>query len=185
MALGALLGQTPDYTKEQIYSTTTQALYPSGTELPDQALSLLSKAIVESQDGTELKNLMGDVIASLPLSGAQIETGSYVGTGMAGVNNPNSLTFDFPPSYLVIAQINSSSTITDLATFPVLGLIENNELKWSYFVWNYQYYSSVNTASKKENNTIIWWSEGGSGGVGDATQQFNALDQQYMYYAWR
>lgn len=184
MAFGALLGKNPGYTKEQTYSTATQALYPSGTDLPDQALALLSKAIVESQDGTELKNLMGEVIASLPLSGAQIETGSYVGTGTAGVNNPNSLTFDFPPSYLVIAQIDSS-IITSLATFPVLGLIENNELKWSYFVWTTSYYSSVNTASKKENNTVIWWSEGGSGGRGDAKQQFNVLDQQYMYYAWR
>lgn len=185
MAFGALLSQNPGYTKEQTYSTATQALYPRGTDLPDQALSLLSKAIVESQDGTELKNLMGDVIASLPLSGAQIETGSYVGTGTAGVNNPNSLTFDFPPSYLVIAQIDSSSMITNLATFPVLGLIENNELKWSYFVWTASNYSSVNTASKKENNTVIWWSEGGSGGIGLPTQQFNVLDQQYMYYAWR
>lgn len=109
MAFGALLGQNSGYTKEEIYSAATQALYPSGTDFPDQALALLSKAIVESQDGTELKNLMGEVIASLPLSGAQIETGSYVGTGTAGASNPTSLTFNLNVDFLVIMSADESS----------------------------------------------------------------------------
>lgn len=45
MAYGAILGQTVDaFTKAQTYSSGTQALYPSGTDTPDDVLALLSKA---------------------------------------------------------------------------------------------------------------------------------------------
>lgn len=44
------------------------------------------------------------------IGAARIKTGTYVGTGTYGVNNPNSITFDFEPK-LVILQ-HESATVT-------------------------------------------------------------------------
>lgn len=40
----------------------------------------------------------------LKLPGVQIETGSYVGTGTAGSDNPNTLTFGFEPKFVVVVE---------------------------------------------------------------------------------
>lgn len=52
---------------------------------------------------------VGDVFDTYPAairavvsSGAKIATGSYVGTGTYGESNPNSLTFDFEPKFVLI-----------------------------------------------------------------------------------
>lgn len=166
MAFGALLGKNPGYTKEQTYSTATQALYPSGTDLPDQALELLSKAIVESQDGTELKNLMGEVIASLPLSGVQIETGSYVGTGTYGSDNKNTLNFGFKPKLVFItSEIDGDTAI--LQTIAGIRLAETS----IYGSQNYKIYVSL------ENTTIFWYA------IQDAETQQNTSGVTYEYCA--
>lgn len=45
MGYGGIFGQTVNaFTKDQTFSSTTQALYPSGTTLPDEALALLAQA---------------------------------------------------------------------------------------------------------------------------------------------
>lgn len=182
MAFGALLSQNPGYTKEQTYSTATQALYPSGTDLPDQALALLSKAIVESQDGTELKNLMGDVIASLPLSGAQIETGSYVGTGTYGEDNPNSLTFSFTPKLLFITSGGSEKegTCYFFGIFPCLAFSNDFDIAKGYYYAEGSLWGNTSGCSKIEGNTVLWrcnYSES------DPNKQFNYNRYIYHYIA--
>lgn len=181
MAFGALLGQNPGYTKEQTYSTATQALYPSGIDLPDQALALLSKAIVESQDGTELKNLMGDVIASLPLSGAQIETGTYVGTGTYGINNPNSLTFSFVPKLLIItAGTTNAGPCYFLGIFPGFALNNNFLTRGYYYLEGINWYSE-NHLAKIQENTISWYIN--TDQTIDPEEQFNYNGYTYHYIA--
>lgn len=60
---------------------------------------------------------VGDVFDTYPAairavvsSGAKIATGSYVGTGKYGSSNPNSLTFDFEPSCVIIRARGTNST---------------------------------------------------------------------------
>ena len=53
----------------------------------------------------------------IPLQNAvtapKIATGSYTGTGTYGSSNPNSLTFDFKPKFLVVFEVITASKITD------------------------------------------------------------------------
>ena len=52
------------------------------------------------------------------LGGAKIVTGTYVGTGTYGTDNPNSLTFDFAPQMLImVGYVNTAGS-----RFPLLGL---------------------------------------------------------------
>ena len=189
MAIGALLGQNPGYTKKEIYSTATQALYPSGTNLPDQALALLSKAIVESQDGTELKNLMGEVIASLPLSSAKIETGSYVGTGTYGVSNPNSITFSEFPKLLIIGKSagNSETAGTTFGFGDGIAFILCYTLTSSYpnrggsyvFDDSSSWWETMDKVyAKRDGNSLIWY------GTDSSRDQLNLNDKSYTYIAF-
>lgn len=49
----------------------------------------------------KFKNLLGDFIGN----SVKIETGSYIGTGTYGENNPNELTFEFEPKLVIIQQL--------------------------------------------------------------------------------
>lgn len=59
--------------------------------------------LVECVDGA-LKTLAGTALGL-----AKIATGSYVGTGLYGENNPVELTFDFEPKMLVIIPANPNN----------------------------------------------------------------------------
>lgn len=48
----------------------------------------------------------------LKLPGVRIATGSYVGTGKYGVDNPNSLTFGFEPKFVLIFSGGNGNTVT-------------------------------------------------------------------------
>ena len=65
---------------------------PTGTDLlplKDVSGNIAGKATIDS-------------ILSLVSGGAKIQTGSYVGTGTYGQDNPCSLTFDFEPKFVCI-----------------------------------------------------------------------------------
>ena len=50
----------------------------------------------------EFNEKFQECIQSALDAGVQIETGSYVGTGTYGASNPNTLTFEFSPKFIVI-----------------------------------------------------------------------------------
>lgn len=50
----------------------------------------------------------------------QVATGSYKGTGAYGVDNPNSLTFDFEPKVVIVGEISTS------ASDPLIGIFVRN-----------------------------------------------------------
>ena len=73
------------YTRQQILSDATKTLYGLGSSaIPDDVFSWIA------QEAT------------------RIETGTYVGTGMYGADNPNSLTFDFVPKAVFIIGCEKS-----------------------------------------------------------------------------
>ena len=91
----------------------------------------------EQEYETKLTDVLGNLIA-IPADqikdGVKIATGSYTGTGTYGSSNPNSLTFGFVPSYiLVFAEYMDTTTrrlywmqiFWDISLVPVLNTYEN------------------------------------------------------------
>ena len=56
-----------------------------------------------------------EMLTGVAANGAQVEVGSYTGTGTSGSSNPNSLTFSFSPKLLVISGSSSNQYVGILA----------------------------------------------------------------------
>lgn len=106
----------------------------------------------------------------------QIETGSYVGTGTYGSDNPCSLIFESIPKFVYIKSFDSSHagfflpfTLTDSFTwFAYQGFTENAGLQ------------SANLSAKFKNLTLSWYS---AGAYTDAKYQLNTSEKKYCYIA--
>ena len=92
-----IASQIPDvYSKTNtITAETLSQLGLSADKLPNDAFQQIKTLIDNVQSSTDSK--------------AKIQTGSYVGTGTYGVNNPCSLTFDFTPLFLMICRKDMGS----------------------------------------------------------------------------
>ena len=66
-----------------------------------------------SQINSGVNSEISDVLAQLGTK-ARIQTGSYVGTGTYGADNPCSLTFDFVPKFLCINILHCMSSLNKL-----------------------------------------------------------------------
>ena len=106
-----------------------------------------------------------DLISGLIASRAQIETGSYVGTGTYGKNNPNSLTFGFVPKVVII----NAPTMGETHLIFIQGATRTNAdcvgsgysvvfIEWS-------------------ENTVFWYNDG------DVDRQANCGSITYHYVA--
>ena len=107
--------------------------------------------------------------------GAQIATGSYVGTGTYGASNPNILTFEFEPKFIFIAAVDSS----------YWGLFNTLILSSEYDSPGYAVLGGnpiVNTASMakldKNTNTLSWYLNGTN-----VNLQLNSSGITYHYVA--
>lgn len=91
---------------------------------------------------------------------AEIASGTYVGTGTFGLNNPNSLTFDFVPKILIASSWNNGLMVADV----------NGGM-------GYVLYASNNTCTMtRSGNTVTWYS-------GSAAGQMNMHNNVYSYVA--
>ena len=82
--------------------TANRLIYPSAsTTLTQLAFpSVAGSVLRQGTNGAPYWTSLADLAASM--GGAKIETGSYVGTGTSGENNPNTLTFSFAPKIVII-----------------------------------------------------------------------------------
>ena len=104
---------------------------------------------------------------------SQIETGSYVGTGTRGSDNPNSITFKFKPK-LVIMGRGSSSLYTNMAFVDVLTSTYSNP---GYsLMWSVQ--SGYPIYGKIDGTTLSWYNSNGG-----AAYQLNETSITYHYIA--
>ena len=121
----------------------------------------------------------------------KIETGSYVGTGTYGQGNPNTLTFEFVPKFVIFIDngyYNGSKTIY-MALFQKARNLINCELlpdsygDSAYFLgpsgYSRQQYTDWKEAAWKTNGgkTINWLS------TNSAVYQFNEINNTYYYIA--
>lgn len=171
MAFGAILGQTVDaFTKTQTYSSGTQALYPSGTDTPDDVLALLSKAALYKTVGQAagLYDVSDNLLLKLP--GVQIATGSYVGTDKYGPDNPNSLTFDFEPKFVLIFSGGDNNSVY----FGFAFLTSEGGYSYKPAGSNGQWFYVGKITPSFGTNKVTWSS-------GSAETQMNTLFSYYYF----
>lgn len=115
----------------------------------------------------EYETKITDVLGTELTIGPQIATGSYTGTGTKGASNPNSLTFSFPPKFLVVLPINGGYRL-----ILVRGVEKSNTSP------NGHSYGNINV--EWAGSTVSWYTTDSDAGV---DFQLNRLDTQYFYFA--
>ncbi len=129
-------------TMKQFNGTDYDTLYPKtiASQIPD----VYSKSYIDSI----LKN------------NARIQTGSYVGTGTYGADNPCSLTFDFMPKYVQICPFHTAEG-DYLNCFIGLFYRSPQKMFTGYLkdlgitnsIWN-----AIDLSVSVDGNTITWYS---------------------------
>lgn len=108
-----------------------------------------------SQINSGVNSEISDVLAQLSTK-AKIQTGSYVGTGTYGADNPCSLTFDLTPKFFCIAGVSDGVKITyGIAVYGSNGLQHTKPSSPTYYAnltW--------------QENGITWYAD-------NASLQFN------------
>ena len=122
---------------------------------------------------------LGIPFENLPTT-PKISTGSYVGTGKYGVNNPNSLTFEFEPKLVMISSIESNDYFS---IFPCFSLPESypSNVAYGWFGgFNGDFSTFQDNYAKLNGNTLSWYYGESASGV---FRQLNYLNETYTYIA--
>lgn len=158
--------------KGTLFSDETEALYPSGIEDPDGALSKLSGAAIVQ--GTYLYDIMGNrlTLQNDQISGmVQIDNGTYTGTGTYGSSNPNTLTFQFEPKMVFVYRSIDEISSTDSGCSPAIMVNPYNG-------------SAQRSSSSYWSLLICTWSDNSVSWYGyDAATQKNRSSATYVYIA--
>ena len=118
---------------------------------------------------------------------AKIQTGSYVGTGTYGRDNPCSLTFDFAPKFIIFTNERLSSGGYDsmyLSSDADKNFIMiNTQILTTTYVAGTGFGMALNDlmpyGAKSENGKIIYWFSESSAGY-----QFNHQNSTYYWVAF-
>ena len=116
----------------------------------------------------------------------QVVTGSYVGTGKYGAENPNILTFAHKPTILFVFKRKFESS----ANSPAGGVFVCDKLgpdysSFGYWVdFTYHFNSNENCMGKLDENTLNWYFVGGISATVNPQMQMNELGVTYQYVAF-
>ena len=111
------------------------------------------------------------VVAALQTGKAQIEVGSYVGTGTYGPNNPCSITCSFAPKLFIVGANGSDSN-----RFELYGIAINPGPYMSAGYKTNSMYSNYKNKITWRNNGISWYS------LSQVNAQFQYNDSEATYY---
>lgn len=114
-----------------------------------------------------------DKIDEALAGGVKIATGSYMGTGSTGANNPCSLTFDFAPKLIFVASATCNSSNPKI--FPLIGI---NGVSHTCRQVGYTSGSTYKCTWTFSGNTVSWYSDNGVEG------QMNYSGERYVYVAF-
>lgn len=111
----------------------------------------------------------------LPL---RVETGSYVGTGTYGVNNPCSLTLPFEPKLFIVGDTDGRKGTKGNYLYFALPIFLGDtyeKIDWKFGGTTATQY----TLMKREGSTISWYINF----TGSGSDQLNGTGTTYYYYA--
>lgn len=158
----ATIGVTVDtHVAEAIAKLLDTTLTLSGKAADAKAVGDVVKTINETL-GThrdDIDDLQDDI-----LTRAKFASGSYVGTGTYGQNNPTSITIPFKPKLMAISS--EVSTVVDIFTE-------------TWFTSEYVYASASDVHIKYENGTIFMYGVGTDNGI---KEQHNIEGKIYHWY---
>lgn len=173
--------------KNTLLKNETAALYGlDASALPDEVFALLKTLVDHAQNSADEK--------------VRIESGSYVGTGTYGADNPCSLTFDTLPKMLILFQRDTvgykpyaSANRTD-KVYPWFAVLIplNDALVYVHLPYREEGTDGISYVHLKiavANNTVSWyWTECGVSYIrqnspNQGLAQFNYKNTQYYYYA--
>ena len=172
------------YTQQQILADSTKGLYGLGTDaVPDDVLALLKTLVDNAQTSANNK--------------ARIAVGSYVGTGTYGESRPNSLTFDFIPSVLVMLAYKKSNYFTPLTSrydHSYTNIFPCDILSGTDFVsYDFATYVSVGAngsngyiARTSDKKTLKWYAtlyNNSDKLIDSSASQYNTANVEYFYIA--
>lgn len=114
---------------------------------------------------------------------AKIQTGSYVGTGTLGEDNPCSLTFDFAPKIVLFTDVVSISDGTVSASSLVSDpsnnyIIHNLDALTTTYVNSAGFGASTLYGRKSSDGKTIYWYN-----TNNAARQFNSANYRYYWVA--
>ena len=183
-ALGKATLLTDALNKYNLLKDVTAALYGlPNTAVPDDVLALLKTLVDNAQTSANNK--------------ARIAVGSYVGTGTYGESRPNSLTFDFIPSVLVMLAYKKSGKFYPIKpkydylytnTFPCdilsgTGFVSYPFAEYASFG---NYTSQGYIARTSDKKTLKWYANLyiNSDNLTDSSkEQYNEANVEYFYIA--
>lgn len=163
--IGNILGMDKyGYSQQQILSNTTKGLLGlEDNAIPDEAFSVLQNAIS---------------------SGAKIETGSYVGTGTSGQNNPTTIDFGLSPKIVIIYNTNMLPCAVGRSGSPIPFVLNFNDLSTSYVQITNSYTGNgyIQAYMRKNVNTQLQIYAVTTGTQSDvSSSQLNIRGQTYTY----
>ena len=149
-----IASQIPDvYSKtDTITATTLSQLGLSANKLPNDAFQRIKTLIDNVQSSTDSK--------------ARIQTGSYVGTGTYGANNPCSLTFNFIPKVFILSNNYNDIVALYNQTYANNDYLTRDGVVDIYLTWN--------------NNQVSWHTKTNDENFGPYNQA-NASGVTYRY----
>lgn len=172
--------QTQNYGLNQweLSDSVIMAEFNADNQKVDAALSALNQridtAVADAVD-TATKNL-NEAIAAVTATIPRIKTGSYVGTGTFGSENPNKLTFDFQPKLFIIWQYDYSTNSDNASPGDTRFVAIYNTPQFHGHNGAGPYDGSSNLYFKWGENYVSWC------GTSAATQA-NVNNGTYRYFA--
>ncbi len=160
------MATTKNINMKSYNGTDYDTLYPAtqtSQVLGNWDLTKVSGLLSTAFGGTGV-NSLDELALNLGLNNqyTQVVTGTYVGTGTYGINNKNSLTFDFYPVFVVIKPYSATN------------VWDSNIIIWA---GENSYSTSTYQGIYSESKTLYWWYNG------NAAAQLNTSNTKYTYVA--
>jgi hypothetical protein len=153
-------------TKATLLSDTTAALLGLSENPTVNDALVLQATSVHFDEDVKFTDILGNILGDF----AQIEAGSYTGTGTYGEGSPNSIVFSFIPKLVIVTRGDTATSI---------GVVRF--LLWVGGEFTASNLGNGNARHKVDLNgtTFSWYSDANP----DASRQMNSTDIEYFYMA--
>lgn len=143
------------------------------------SVTLANLAVALGNNGVITPSNLVEQASALGFS--RIQTGSYVGTGTYGSDNPCSLTFDFIPKFIIFPNLKNGDGVCFSTLKSTAYIMLNTQILTTTYVEGTGFGSEGGRrpygAKSEDGKTIYWWNQ-------DASGQFNRQNDTYYWVAF-